>query len=423
MNKYFLLFLFIFCTLFANAQNNNSPYTIIGIGDIENGSLDRTAGMGNASIAVWSKRNLIQSNPASFARLEDVPFRTGFNFEVSARYNSVNYAGTPVTNASDNRSTDLQFKKACLAVKPKKYWAISLGLVPYSTANYSFGLNKDVPGAGFTIPSYIQGSGNTSLIYLANSFAINKHLSFGVQTAAIFGQFSQVETIASAQVSDSVLFSTRNYSVNAPFFKFGVLYDHDINKKWNVALGSTLSLKTQLNGLYDLTVINGNSTIKSNETYVSNYFTIPVAYAGGVSATYSQKYTIAADYGYQPWSNTNPSGLGYKIINSNHFSVGGEYANRMIFRDGTSVEKYFLQAGFYYNNSYLQIYGNQITDVGGTIGAGFNSLKNGLGMSAALQIGSRGTMSQNLIKENYIRLSVTISYRDFWRAQNKYKYD
>ena len=414
---------FLFCTVLVNAQNNNSPYSIIGIGDIENSSMDRSAGMGNASIAVWSKRNLIQSNPASYARLEDVPYRTGFNFEVSARYNSVNYAGTPVSNASDNQSTDLQFKKACLAIKLKKFWAISFGLLPYSTSNYSFYVNKDVPGSGFTVPAYEQGSGNTSLIYLANSFAINKHLSFGIQAAAIFGQFSQVETIASAQVSDSVLTSTRNYSVNAAFFKFGVLYDHDINKKWNVALGSTLSLRTQLNGLYDLTVTNGYSTIKTNETYVSNYFTIPVTYAGGVAATYSQKYKFAADYSYQPWFNSNPSGLGYNLVNSNQINIGAEYANRMLFRDGTSAEKYFLQAGFYYNNSYLQVYGNQITDIGGTVGAGFNSLKNGLGMAAALQVGSRGTMSQNLIKENYIRLVFTFSYRDFWHTQTKYKYD
>ena len=40
----------------AKAQNNTSPYSLIGIGDIEKSSFDRTSGMGHAGVALSSNR-------------------------------------------------------------------------------------------------------------------------------------------------------------------------------------------------------------------------------------------------------------------------------------------------------------------------------------------------------------------------------
>ena len=422
MNKSIIFCFCLFVSVIAKSQTNNSPYSIIGIGDIENSYFDRTAGMANTGVAVWSTRNLIQNNPATYVKLDTIPFKTAFNFEVGARYNGVNYSGTPITNATDNRSTDLQFKKAAFAVRLKKRWAISIGLLPFSSSNYSFNQNKQIPGGDFAVPSYIQGSGNVSQFYLANSFAITRHLSFGIHTAILFGQFSQIETIAYNTVSDSVLTTTRNYSVSSPYVKFGFQYDKDITNKWNLSIGSTLALQANLSGIYDLSIMNGYSTFKSSETNANNYFTIPVSYTGGIATTYAQKFTVAADYSFQPWSNMNYSGLGYKVVDSKRYSIGGQYSNNLKFPTGLVAERYFLQAGFYYADSYLQVYGNQIHDIGGSIGAGFNSLKSGLGISAALLVGSRGTTSQNLIKENYTQFSFTLSYRDFWLTAKK-KYD
>ena len=422
MNKSIIFCFFVFLSFISKGQTNNSPYSIIGIGDIENSYFDRTAGMANTGVAVWSKRNLIQNNPATFVRLDTIPFKTSFNFEISGRYNGVNYSGTPITNATDNNSTDLQFKKAALAVRLRPRWALSLGLLPFSSSNYSFYENKQVSGSNYSVPSYIQGSGNVSQFYLANSFAITRHLSFGIHTAILFGQFSQIETISSSSVSDSVLTTTRNYSVSSPYIKFGFQYDKDVTNKWNIAIGSTVSLQAKLSGIYDLTVMNGSNTFKTVESNANNYFTIPVSYTGGIATTYAQKLTLAADYNFQPWSSFNYSGLGYKVVDSKRYSVGGQYSGNIKFPNGIVAEKYFLQAGFFYTDSYLQIFGQQIQDHGASIGAGFNSLKSGLGLSAALMVGSKGTTSQNLVKQNYTQISFTLSYRDFWFTAKK-KYD
>jgi hypothetical protein len=86
-----------------------------------------------------------------------------------------------------------------------------------------------------------------------------------------------------------------------------------------------------------------------------------------------------------------------------------------------TFEKYFLQSGLFYNNSYLILNSQQINGYGGTIGGGFNSLK-GLSMTGTLEIGQRGTIAHGLIKENYLQFTLGISYRDFWYTKIK-RYD
>lgn len=68
----------------VRAQNNTSPYSIIGIGDIEKSSFDRSSGMGHAGLALSSKQFFYQANPAAFSSIDE----HFFYFETNARYKS-----------------------------------------------------------------------------------------------------------------------------------------------------------------------------------------------------------------------------------------------------------------------------------------------------------------------------------------------
>src|SRR5436190_11509207 len=129
MQKVFCcIFLFFVC---ANvfAQNNASPYSIIGIGDIQQSYFDRTDGMANTGISLSSTRYLYHANPASYAQLDD----HFFSMEVAARYKSVNYSGSGVS-ISSNKSSDISIEKLAFALKLKNWWGVSIGLMPYSTS-------------------------------------------------------------------------------------------------------------------------------------------------------------------------------------------------------------------------------------------------------------------------------------------------
>ncbi len=407
----------LICTGSLKAQNNTSPYSIIGIGDLEKSTFDRTTGMGHAGVALSSSRFMYQANPASYSRLDE----HFFYFEFSTRYKTVNYSGAPITDPTQSSSSDIQFKKIALAIKPKPRWAISVGLLPFSTSNYSFSGKKYVQGSNITANAYYEGSGSTNQFYIANSYAINKNLSVGLQASYIFGQLQETETL-SQDIADSTLSTNRNIFLGNPYLKFGFQYKGKINSQLEIAVGATASNTTKLRADYALTVKDGNTVLLDNEYYKSNYFSLPVTYTGGIAAIYRNKYTFAADYNYQGWSNLNYKGISYSLVNSQRLSVGAEYSNKMKYLDQT-YERYFFQTGFFYNNSYLRIAGQQLTDYGATFGAGMLLARSGLGLQGAIELGKRGTTDNGLIKEKYTQFNVTISYRDFWVSRKMKKYN
>lgn len=410
-----IISLFFAAVISVNAQNNSAPYSILGIGDIESSYFDRASGMANTGMSLTSNRFLYHSNPASYSNLDN----HWFHAEIALRFKYSSYNGSSLSQYGSNTATDLQAKKIAIAIKIKKRWASSIGLMPYSSSNYSFYAPKTVLGTPYSTNAYYEGSGGINQIYFANSFAINKNLSIGVHSAFLFGNMQQKETI-SAGLIDSLLVTTKNTYYNNPYFKFGLQYHKQISPKLKLGFGATGSLQTKLRSTQSLLVQQGLSTVYTNNFYATNFYKLPYTYGAGVSAVIKDKFTFATDYNHQSWSYLNYTGVGYTLTNSDRYSVGFEYSKKVKYRDFI-FEKYYFQSGLFYNNSYVVLNTQQINDVGGSVGAGFNSLK-GLSLMGALEFGRRGTISNGLVKENYVQFTIGISYRDFWFTKIK-RYD
>lgn len=400
-------------------QNNNSPYSIYGIGDLEQSSFDRTSGMGHAGMSLTSNRFLYNSNPASLSGLDD----KFFNFEMSLRAQIINYSGTPIA-VSSNSSSDLQIKKMSLALKVKPKWGMSLGLLPYSTANYSFYNNKYIAGTdNVSVPAYYQGTGSINQFYLSNSYQVSKNFSVGLQCSYLFGQLNQTENIEAGYGIDSALTTTRRIIIGHLYFKPGFQFNTRISNNLRIYLGATATVKTTLNGTYNLAVTSGpNNLLPPQNTDFNNFknnaIVIPAQYSGSIAAKLKDKYTLALDYSFQNWGNSTNQGVGYKLVNSNSLGVGFEVAKKQRFKDIT-FERHFWQAGFYYNNSYLQVAGQQIIDYGVTFGGGKNFVRSNLGVQLNMELGVSGTTNIGLIQENYAKINLILSYRDFWYVKIK----
>ena len=147
----------------------------------------------------------------------------------------------------------------------------------------------------------------------------------------------------------------------------------------------------------------------------------------GLAVTLKNTYTFVLDYSAQNWSNLNYRGSNYSLTNSSRISGGIQYTKNVIVRDNkgnTGVyEQSYLQAGFFHNKSYLNIYGHHLTEWGITLGAGTQLNRSGLGVLATVELGGRGTTDKGLIKENITQMGLTISYRDFWFTKKVKKYN
>lgn len=424
MKRTLIIILLSVSFLHIEAQTNNSPYSIFGIGDIEDSYFNRTSGLSNTGIAYRSSRYLINNNPASYSALDN-DFFTG---EVGGRAKQITYNGANV-NTNNNQSFDITFKKVILGIKPSKHWGSSIGLVPYSSQNYEFNSPLSVNGTNGVIANqFFQGSGGINKIYWGNSYEFFHHLSLGVNVSYLFGSLQQKIII---QDPNQIELVSTNNNVNLTnfYFDYGLQFYGKVGQKWDYVLGATFANKSPLNVEISQTVLNPDSSLLYSNTFPLSTFNLPTSVGAGISLTYNKRYTFLADYKYQGWGSVNNTGyinsllnqtdyMNYSIQNSNRVSVGFEMSKKKSIYN-TLVEFAYYQAGFYYSNSYLNVYGQQIRDIGGTLGVGVNSKRTPLSYTFSVQYGVKGVPNTQLIQEKYAGFTLSISYRDFWLTKGR----
>ncbi|MGN6491030.1 MAG: hypothetical protein ACTHLE_03460 [Agriterribacter sp.] len=402
----------ITCTLLIGlthglyAQNTSSPYSILGIGDIEESHFNRTSGMAHTGIAYRSAHFLISNNPASYSALQEQFFMV----EGSARGKFVSYYSNNL-NGTNTQSRDFSVNRFAVGIKVNKWWGSSVGLTPFSTANYAFSGTKTIQGTNTFAAAGYESTGGVNKAYWDNGIRLGKHFSVGISTAFLFGSLTQKETLAGTAETESIV-TTRNIFLRNLYMSYGAQYFTKLSSKWDLTLGATYANKTNLAAEYSTDITTGTTSIK-NEVTKNDYFRLPNTVGMGVSVTKNKKFTMLADYRYQDWASLNYRGGGYSLQNSNRASVGVEFVNfRQVWP--VTVEKVFYQAGLFYSNSYLSVYNEQLKDRGISVGIGFNSKRSTLSYLVGFEYGIRGTTAQNLIQERYGKLTLTLSYKDFW---------
>lgn len=419
MKKIFLALTLVACCVKTNAQNTASPYSIIGIGNIEKSSFDKTSGLGYAGVALVSDKDVLIGNPASLSFLRNYSYyHNTFYFDIAARYKNVNYSGDPIKNSTANQSNDLQFRKLTFTTKPKPKWGLSFGLLPFSSTNYSFTGVRRVQGSNETVPAAYDGNGSTNLIYLSNSLALSKKLSIGVQSAVLFGNFKDREVVYSA-ITDSVLTKEKTVFVSKIVFKGGIIFKDTINKNWNYSLGATGSLRSNMRANYKVKITDGASILKDNEDLITNYTSLPAIFTTGLAVNFKNTYTFVLDYAHQDWSSLNIKGLNYSLKNSDRISTGINY--HFYPKANDKKKEHFLQLGYYNHNTNLSIYGEKINEFAFTLGAGIQL--GSLTLQAALEAGSKGTTNMGLVKENFTQFGIGLTYRDLWNSKKIKRYN
>jgi hypothetical protein len=409
-----IILLLTVSSLHIVAQSNNSPYSLLGIGDIDNDFYNRTSGLANTGIAYRSDRFLLNNNPASFSALTNQVF---FG-EIGMKGSIVNYYGSGVNPAS-NQSSDITFKRLVVAAKIFKHWGSSIGLLPYSSQNVEFNSPEIIQGTNNEVANaYYQGNGGINKVYFANSYEFFNHLSIGINASYLFGSL-QLKKILQDANQNELISENRSTGMTNFYFDYGLQYFTNIGKRWNVSVGGTFANKTNLNPVSNVLVLASDSTELLNQDLLPPSLNrLPLTYGVGIAITRDHKVTLLADYKVQNWSSLNYVFSNYSLQNSRRFSVGLEISkNKKLYN--TLVETKYLQAGFYYDESYINAYGQQIKDIGGTIGLGINSKRTLLAYVISLQYGVKGTSSTQLIQEKYFNLNMTISFGDIFATKGK----
>ena len=424
--RIFLTIFFFGCFIFkTEAQTNNSPYSIAGIGDLNDSYLNRTTGLGSTGIAYRSNRSMISNNPASFSALENQFFMG----EIGVRGKYIGYSGQPVSQTNSN-SSEISFNQFSLGIKVKDHWGTSVGLSPVSAENYEFNSEGTIGGtAGETITTFNQGYGGINKVYWTNAYELFHHLSLGVTGSYYFGSINQKQILQNQNVASTYVSTDKNIFYSNFVFDYGAQVFGKIGKRWDYVLGGTFSSNTRLRSS-STKVIRDIDSVQLNPyaTESNGSLNIPYSYGLGLSLTKDKKYTFLADYRFQKWSDINtrsfdpdqtvPVPNNLNLQNSQRGSIGFEISKKKRAYN-TYFETNYYQFGAYFSRGYLNISGEPIDDMGVTVGMGFNAKRSGLSTTVVLQYGIRGTESRNLVQEKYWALSFIISYRDFWYTKGR----
>src|SRR5688500_16958332 len=170
--RYILICSFISVQGYVLGQNIfNSPYSIYGLGIMNERLSTLNRGMGGAGIAVRDEFNLNYVNPASYGAIQSP---VSSIYEMGFYVENNNYKTNELSESKSNGSlTNINYW-----FKFKPYWSSMVGLSPFSSVSYKIATTQSL-GSGSAVDYFYEGSGALSRFYWGNAFTITKNLSLG----------------------------------------------------------------------------------------------------------------------------------------------------------------------------------------------------------------------------------------------------
>lgn len=428
---FFLIFLF-FNIAEVVAQNASvSPYSRYGIGDIPFGAFAKNNGFGGMGIAYRAPFTINIINPASYSAIA----LTTFDMGASVAFTKFS------TTTLEQKKSDATFSYFALGFPVmKNKWGAALGLVPFSNVGYKIFAPETDTVAGDVLFSY-EGSGGLNRLFIGNSVALFKNFSAGVNASYLFGslkRISRVEFFGSNFLNSRFTEST---TIGDFYFNFGLQFVVDSLPKKIKSDSTSTKVKTDRSLTFGLTFSSpaNLSAEKSflKERYLSSGILVFVkdtaesfeGAAGTINIPYSigfgfvfkngNKWMIGADAAMQNWQDFSSFGQSDALKNSFRINAGAQFIP-----DERAMQSYWQSVqyrfGMFYDQTYLQLKSTQLSAFGVTFGLGF-PVRKGLSMiQISAQLGRRGTTDNNLIQEDFARLTLGFTFNDRWFIKPKF---
>lgn len=418
MRNLFLLVTLLGFQLAYSQGLTNTPYGQFGIGDIEPVGNTRLNALGSTGYAMPNGGYVNILNPALSAYN-----RTNVIFDAGVYMQNIG-TRSATSNGQHITGANIHYFNILMPIT-QKFWTATIGLSPYSSANTQYSeINfiKDIDGVPTTdfIRRKAKISGGLTKVFMAHGFKLPKNFAVGINLAYIFGNINRKYEDSISVVNDKKSGLNKRETYKQLEFTVGLSYYKKINQNSILHFGAIGTLATNA-GSQD-SVRNTLGSFYFNDTIAQNKnVIIPPKLGFGIAYEKAEKYNIAFDYTFQKWSRFSSFTNDGFFIDAHRFSLSTEivpnynavkgYLNRVAYR-----------AGIYYHLTPLFINNTQINEYAASFGVGLplgKSLLSTLNFSA--QIGQRGTVSNNLVRETFVRIFFGININDRWFI--KYKLD
>lgn len=429
MKKIFVLS-FISVGYFLNAQSiSNSPYATYGIGDVKYDNTIETSSMGGISTAYISDftSNFNFANPANNANFG----LTSIKLEAT---NENNYFRTNYNNTkSTKHSTYLSNISLAFPISSK----VKMGLLyqPYSSKSYDLLQTKTVTdaltGEETVFANRFTGKGTLSTAQAAVSYNVGSGFAVGAKANFYFGKLYDVNEFTASNAEFINGYETKNsiknfnFTLGTSYQKLNSSTDKKLTLGATATFGNTSNITTDYkNSTYYYTTGDtklGETIIEQKNTSSKNLLPLQASFGAGYGS--ENEWFVSAQLDYKQGKTISYFGKTYDFQDTYRISAGGWYLpNYNNFRNYFSRVVY--RYGAFYERGGLNLYGNNINKYGVSAGVLLpfktSNIQRMSGLELGIEAGKRGTLNDNLIRQNYINLKVGFNFADKWFRKSLY---
>lgn len=406
-----------------------SPYSLFGFGDLVRQGTTYNTMMGGIGIGDRNVRNINILNPAGITARELKSFMVDFGLE----NRNVIYEGNAARSISPTasgvlRSASNTFNMHNLVVSfpIASQGAFKVGIMPYSSVNYDFEAHEtsDELIASVGDITYTRtGRGGLYKAFLGAGVTLFDRLSLGIDANYYFGRIVRSSS-ATFENATSYRYLETGWRDNVSCFgaKAGLQYSQPLTKALVATVGVTYDFNTKLRGSqtrFAYGEYSATDTIYHKVSNLENY-AIPGEIGAGITLRYSDQWMIGFDYTRQDWSKVDFGGypgVDFSSGVAQNFRAGFEVTpNRYDVRSGFGhfLRRVTYRGGAYHERSFMQLGGHPVAATGITLGFGLPVFRYYNSLNLGVDIGQRGTLKSNQIRERYFLITISFNLHDIW---------
>ncbi len=407
----------------VDALGSYTPYSLFGIGQLTGDATAYNMSMGGIGIGMRDNGYINYTNPASITARDTLAFMMDFGINQKNMYN---FDGN--TRSAYNV---FNMQNIVLTVPIYRTSALMVGISPFSDVGYKFlSIDKDdaLESEIGDIKYQKYGTGSIYKVFVAASAMFWKRISIGVEGIYYFGYIDRHSNVLfNSSYSHNNIYTGWEYKVHSFSGKFGLQYIQPFKKaESELVIGATYRLGNELKGdikRYAYTAISDMDTVVYADRENVG-LEIADEIGVGISFRKKDKWAVGFDFIQQNWHNNTfayfDEDLKFTPSAARYYKLGFEFTpNKYDIR--YYMKRVSYRVGAYFEESYISLNGHQINSFGLTFGMSLPIFRNRNAISVAVNLGQRGTLKYNLVRERYVNLTININLHDIWFV--KYRYD
>ena len=400
-----------------------TPYSVYGLGEQFNPGTAYNWTMGGVGIASRNIRYLNITNPAAVTARDSLAFMSDFSV----------CEGNKIYRQGSLRSAENTFNMLDFAISfpITDHTAMALGIKPFSASGYGY---ADYPynaavlsEIGNVVDSYY-GQGSVYELFASYGAVLFKRLSLGVEAIHYFGEIEKSHARAYSESAALSYTQSSELQIKATAYKAGIQYEQPIGKKLKIGFGATYRTSADLGGrIYDNTT-SGSAALQADTIALGGGPKIASEMAFGVSFNYMEKLRGEFDYSRSNWTDCGFDGYAGLRGNADVFSGRVSEAYRVGFEYIPNLadiryywKKIAYRAGAYYKTESYNCSGLAVSTSAVTLGVTLPVFRWYNGLTLGMEVGRRGTLSADLVRETFVNFSLGVNLFDIWFQQRRYE--